>query len=508
MRSFSKIRFLFLEIVILLRFKRTRFALLVQATCLSGILIFTEAKADRLGNECSSRANPGGGLKCEADRKDSSPPAFPLAMTDFGQQAPLSVRDDSDEPGASSVSLGDRATSHGTASVAIGYFAKSHASGAVAIGDGAEASELSSPSSDPLTSQGPVAIGEFAKAKGQGSVGIGRQAHAYAAQSISVGEKAVAKGGNSISLGSHATTEASDSVAIGANAAVVATNSVALGSGSFADRSNTVSVGGNDIKRQITNVAEGTKGDDAVTVSQLRTAGLIDKSGSALHALVYDNAKNSSITLGGVGSDLLVRLTNVAAGRVAEGSTDAVNGGQLFSVSSRVDGIEKRLSDNRAVPDTKDKSAPIKPPPSPSPATALDADGRRIPRVAAGVEESDAVNVGQLNAAIESSIRSGMSGAIQSANAHTDAQVERLKTEISRNRRDSAAGSASAIAIANLPQAYPGENMVSVAGGTFSGQSAVALGVSTSTTKWTVKASFTTNTRNSYGGGVGAGYRF
>ena len=62
-----------------------------------------------------------------------------------------------------------------------------------------------------------------------------------------------------------------------------------------------------------------------------------------------------------------------------------------------------------------------------------------------------------------------------------------------------------------LPQAsLAGESMVSIAGGTYSGQSAVAFGLSTATRngRWVVKASGSTNTRGTVAVGAGAGYRW
>jgi trimeric autotransporter adhesin len=68
-----------------------------------------------------------------------------------------------------------------------------------------------------------------------------------------------------LASGTHAT-------AIGANAKATAANSVALGAGSVADRDNTVSVGSAGNERQITNVAAGTQGTDAVNLNQLNAA--------------------------------------------------------------------------------------------------------------------------------------------------------------------------------------------------------------------------------------------
>ncbi|NVI03805.1 YadA-like family protein [Paraburkholderia youngii] len=72
-------------------------------------------------------------------------------------------------------------------------------------------------------------------------------------------------------------------------------------------------------------------------------------------------------------------------------------------------------------------------------------------------------------------------------------------------------GSAAAIATANLPQApAAGKSIVAVAGGTYAGQSAVAVGLSTFTRngKWIIKASGSTTTAGSFAVGAGAGFVF
>ncbi|EDA2573915.1 TPA: hypothetical protein HLT97_24985, partial [Escherichia coli] len=77
-------------------------------------------------------------------------------------------------------------------------------------------------------------------------------------------------GGMNMAIGNNATVDnVAVATAIGNRATVTAVNSVALGYGSVADRAETVSVGGNGTKRQITNVAAGTVGTDAVNVNQL-----------------------------------------------------------------------------------------------------------------------------------------------------------------------------------------------------------------------------------------------
>ena len=87
-----------------------------------------------------------------------------------------------------------------------------------------------------------------------------------------VGSEAWASGLNSTALGYYSTAFGDDSAALGSNAFANADNSVALGANSVADREGTVSVGSAGNERQITNVAAGTEGTDAVNLDQLKDA--------------------------------------------------------------------------------------------------------------------------------------------------------------------------------------------------------------------------------------------
>jgi autotransporter adhesin len=118
---------------------------------------------------------------------------------------------------------------------------------------------------------------------------------------------------------------------------------------------------------------------------------------------------------------------------------------------------------------------------------------RQITQVAAGVQATDAVNVSQL--------QQSTSGAVSQANSYTDDQIRSA-------RRDAYGGTASAMAMAGLPQAVlPGHGMVAMAGGTYAGQSAFAIGVSqlSETGKWVYKLQGTTDSRGQFGASIGAG---
>ncbi|WP_044971008.1 YadA-like family protein [Taylorella asinigenitalis] len=76
-----------------------------------------------------------------------------------------------------------------------------------------------------------------------------------------------------------------------------------------------------------------------------------------------------------------------------------------------------------------------------------------------------------------------------------------------RNTRES---TATAVAMANLPQAYvPGKSMVAIAGGNHEGKAAVAVGISTisSSGKWVLKGSMA-KSKSKFSAGVGVGYQW
>ncbi|MBN3818092.1 adhesin [Paraburkholderia sp. Se-20369] len=310
-----------------------------------------------------------------------------------------------------------------------------------------------------------------------------------------------------------------------------------------ADKGGTsVSIAGANGTRTLTGLSNGTGDTDAVTVAQLKATGLIDPNGKPLGAIVYDDLTLGRATLGGIGGTL---LDNVAPGAIAAGGMQAVNGGQLYSMQqqfqSRFDSLDNRMSNlelsgpgthpsgdhgnnfaqvgdgsgatgSNAIALGQGSNA------SGNDSTAIgtnasasgnnsvalgtnsvaDRDNsvsvgapgqeRQITNVARGTAPTDAVNVQQLND-----------------------EIGGVRSDVDHYRRDASGGIASAVAIANLPQAsLAGESMVSVAGGTYSGQSAVAFGLSTASRngRWVVKASGSTNTRGTVAVGAGAGYRW
>ncbi|MBH5329330.1 YadA-like family protein [Eikenella sp. S3360] len=119
--------------------------------------------------------------------------------------------------------------------------------------------------------------------------------------------------------------------------------------------------------------------------------------------------------------------------------------------------------------------------------------------MANGTDNTDAVNVGQLNQAL---------GAISGNN---NANIVALDAKVNDVANTANAGVAQAIATAGLPQAYlPGKNMVAVGGGYYKGETGYAIGFSTISDNgnWIIKATGSGNSRGNFGGSIGAGYQW
>ena len=165
---------------------------------------------------------------------------------------------------------------------------------------------------------------------------------------------------NSIAFGNGATTDptATMSAAIGYHASATAPNSVALGANSVADRGaltgyaapgltgtynsvGSLSVGAPGAERQITNVAPGTLATDAATVGQVTGA----VAAATADSVRYDDPTHASVTFDGAGG---TTLTNVAPGTLSAGSTDAVNGSQLYATNQQVAANTSGVATNTA----------------------------------------------------------------------------------------------------------------------------------------------------------------
>ena len=481
--------------------------------------------------------------------------------------------------GSSSVSSrviakGSRDTSITENGVVIGYdTTDGELLGALSIGDDGKYRQIinvadGSEAHDAVTvRQLQNAIGAFAttptkyfhaNSTEEDSLAVGTDSLAMGAKTIVNGDKGIG-----IGYGAYVDANALNGIAIGSNAQVIHVNSIAIGNGSTTTRGaqtnytaynmdapqNSVgefSVGSADGQRQITNVAAGSADTDAVNVGQLKvtdaqvsqntqsitnldnrvtnldsrvtniengigdivTTGStkyfktntdgVDASAQGKDSVAIGSgsiaAADNSVALGtgsvateentiSVGSSTNQRrITNVAAGK---NDTDAVNVAQLKS--SEAGGVRY---------DTKaDGSIDY------SNITLGGGNGgtTRISNVSAGVNNNDAVNYAQLKQSV------------QETKQYTDQRMVEMDNKLSKTESKLSGGIASAMAMTGLPQAYtPGASMASIGGGTYNGESAVALGVSmvSANGRWVYKLQGSTNSQGEYSAALGAGIQW
>lgn len=408
-----------------------------------------------------------------------------------------------------------------------------------------------------------IAVGPAAKSVGESSIAMGNAATSTGAGSMAMGQNARSTGENSVAIGAGAVANNKGDVALGAGATTeraVGTQGVTIRGNDYqfagTTPAGTVSVGSLDNERTITNVAAGrisATSTDAVNGSQLYATNqaieAINTNFSGLDNSVVKYVVNgdgsidySKIALAGDTYDQSTKtggttITNVAAGVNA---SDAVNKQQLDEVSLNVTNIAEGKDGMFQVNNTSNL-----PKPKPtgqnsiaggagavasatnsmalgnsakathSNAVALgtnsvtDRDNsvsmgyaggeRQITHVAAGTAATDAVNVGQLKQSMGDSY------------TYTNNKFGELKEMIADQDDKLSAGIAGAMAMASLPQPYsPGASMFSMAGGTYQGESAIAMGVSTVSDngKWVTKLSGSSNSQGDLGGSVGIGYQW
>ena len=226
---------------------------------------------------------------------------------------------------------------------------------------------------------------------------------------------------------------------------------------------------------------------------------------AATNAVQYDTDANggrtNSITFQGGDASAPVTLNNVAAGAVTATSTQAVNGSQLFQTNQAV-ATAQATADNaldlgqNSLQYADQGQTRVVLGRSNGPAVT-------VSNVAAGVADTDAVNVLQL--------RESMNEAIQQSNTYTDMRLAAVNYNVQEVRKLAFAGTAGALAAAGMPQiAERGKSMFAVGYGTYEGQSAMAMGYSRALGDGSMvfRAGATFDTQNHVGANAGIGWRF
>ena len=151
--------------------------------------------------------------------------------------------------------------------------------------------------------------------------------------SFVVGNDSVSSAKGGLTFGSNNNLEetAENSVALGNNVSVSGRNSVALGSGSTAVDDNVISVGNDTLKRKITNVANGNIAEDstdAVTGSQLFATNERVKAN--------EDAIATKANLDASNIDVDSWTAKLGTGAVESSNTGLVNGGTVFTAIQKI----------------------------------------------------------------------------------------------------------------------------------------------------------------------------
>ncbi|CDN62047.1 hypothetical protein I35_4211 [Burkholderia cenocepacia H111] len=234
---------------------------------------------EKTKNLASNGANSMGIMGANAGIMDVTAPLVAVEGLQGNNTASLNG---ADAATTTAVAIGSSSVAAGGNTVAVGLQNVAGSNNAVAIGSfaqtGADSDYATAIGSNvQATGSEAVAMGANVEAGADNALVIGsNNARAIGAGSVALGNNARVNGGaaNSIAVGTNAAvaTNVSNALALGAGATVAAgsTGGVALGQGSVANRGNAVSVGGGTVgQRQIINVAAGTGTTDAVNVGQL-----------------------------------------------------------------------------------------------------------------------------------------------------------------------------------------------------------------------------------------------
>ncbi|WP_338726077.1 YadA-like family protein [Escherichia coli] len=469
---------------------------------------------------------------------------------------------------------GSRDTSVSEEGVVIGYdTTDGELLGALSIGDDGKYRQIINVA-DGSEAHDAVTVRQLQNAIGAVATTPTKYFHANSTEedSLAVGEDSLAMGaktivnsnaGIGIGYGAYVDANALNGIAIGSNARANHANSIAMGNGSQTTRGaqtgytaynmdapqNSVgefSVGSEDGQRQITNVAAGSADTDAVNVGQLKVT----------DAQVSQNTQ-SITNLNNQVTNLDTRVTNIE-----NGIGDIVTTGSTKYFKTNTDGVDANAQGKDSVAigsgsiAAADNSVALGTGSVANEENTISVvsstNQRRITNVAAGVNATDAVNVSQLKSSEAGGVRydtkadgsidysnitlgGGNGGttrisnvsagvnnndavnyaqlkqSVQETKQYTDQRMVEMDNKLSKTESKLSGGIASAMAMTGLPQAYtPGASMASIGGGTYNGESAVALGVSmvSANGRWVYKLQGSTNSQGEYSAALGAGIQW
>ena len=247
--------------------------------------------------------------------------------------------------GKNATAIGAKAEANGEYATTIGAGAKADKTYAIAIGSLSHATEVSSlamGNNSKATNTYAYAIGGSAEAKGRWSIAMGTNAVAEDDASVSIGTWSKATTGQSVAVGYQANAKQLGATALGRQTNASAVDATAIGSGSNSTAENGTAIGKSASVSAKNSVAIGTgakaTNENAVALGTgSETATAVATASESVNGVVHNFAginPGSTVSVGKTGMERTV--TNVAAGRISATSTDAINGSQLYAVTTEV----------------------------------------------------------------------------------------------------------------------------------------------------------------------------
>ena len=353
-----------------------------------------------------------------------------------GEEASIAIGNETEAIAKDSTAVGSGSKSSGEYAAALGFQTKATANYATAIGSGARgyAEDSQAIGREAETSAGAyraIAIGTLSKSSGNYATSLGSSAEASAERAIAVGYKATAKAQSAISVGNLANADHTDSIAVGNGSAATGDQAIATGSNATATKIGSIAMGknvaasgdystaiGNKAKASgansiafgssIDNTTTGTvaSGDNSIAIGMKSTA---SGDGAVAHGVGSESTGTHSVAVGrlskakgaeslALGDEAEATVNkSVAVGYKATASTaDGVAIGST-SVASTAAGVQGfNPADSRT-----NKYGGLTSAAQTSTLAAVSigngsAQTRQITGLAAGKEDTDAVNVAQL----------------------------------------------------------------------------------------------------------------
>ena len=389
-----------------------------------------------------------------------------------------------------------------------------------------------------------------------GSIGIGMKAISDGKNSIATGTESTASGLNAIATGTNSIAMGTDAKAMGENTISIGKGNKVIGrnSGAIGDPSHIINVDGTYVVGNNNYI----EGGDTTTVRDIFALGnnigsdtkkVTDKANGSVilgsngysnveHGVALGYGSNASVKKGEVGLDITGtdhssdtsgvwkstesavsvgnvdniekkitrQITSVAAGTK---DTDAVNVAQLKAVANQITAVTTNngvtTSDQTFNPKTGRQV-------SYNPTYAPKVTNTGVNSVAIGANSvANRANTVSVGSAGNERIIANVADGVAPTDAANMRQLQSVANMVGEVKKDAMAGTASAMAIGNLPQAtIPGKGMMAIGAGYYKGQTATALGVSkmSENGRWVFKASASYDSQRNVGAAGAIGFHF